>query len=306
MITAFAPATVSNLNCGFDVLGFAIQKPGDEVTVSFNELGKVRIVDIQGDGGKLPMDATKNTATKAIISLLAHIGSEQGIDVSIHKKMPFGSGLGSSAASAVAGVVAANELLGKPLTKMELIPFALEGEFIASGSRHGDNAIPSLLGGITLIRSYTPLDVIQLPIPTNLHCTVIHPDVEILTKEARDILPKEVSLKDAIIQTGNIAGLTAALYQSDLALLGRSMVDKFAEPYRSTLIPEYQKVKSAALYGGALAFGISGSGPSMFAFSDSATKAQQIGVLMQKAVARKNITSTVYVSKVNKKGAVIL
>jgi len=278
MITAFAPATVANLNCGFDVLGLAIDQPGDEVSVSFNDLNEVRIVSIEGDGGKLPYEVALNTAGVAVHSLWKHLGIERGVDVVIRKKMPFGSGLGSSAASAVAGAVAANE-----------------------------NVAPSLLGGIVLLRSYKPqIDLLTLPIPNNLYCTVVHPEVEILTKEARNILPKNVPLKDAIVQTGNLAGCNSALYQNDLALLGRSLVDVFIEPYRAPLIPDFQRVKQAALYGGALAFGISGSGPSMFALSDGAAKSEQIAVLMEKSLHKKQIDCSIFNSKVNVKGAVIL
>lgn len=305
MVTAFAPASVSNLNCGFDVLGFPIQQPGDEVSVSFNDTQELRITSIKGDGRKLPLIVSKNTAGVAVQSLLAHLGEQRGIDLSIHKKMPFGSGLGSSAASAVAAVVATNQLLGRPLAKKDLIPFAMDGEAIASGSRHGDNVIPSLLGGIVLIRSYEPLDVIELPTPT-LYCTVIHPKVEILTKEARDILPKKVPLKDVVKQTANIAGLIAGLYQKNIPLISRSLVDVLVEPHRSTLIPEFGRVKNAALYGGALGFGISGSGPSMFALSDGLAKAKQIGTLMEKALVSKGIDCTLYSSKVNEVGAYIL
>ncbi len=306
MVTAFAPASVGNITVGFDVLGMAIANPGDEVTVQFNDRKEVRIVEITGDGGKLPLAAEKNTATVAIISLLQHLGSEQGMDVTIHKKMPFGSGLGSSSASAVAGAYAANELLGAPFTKNELITFALDGEAIASGGRHADNVAPCMLGGITLIRGYNPLDIITLPVPDNLHCSVIYPEIEILTKAAREILPKEVPMKDAISQIGNIAGFVSALYQNDLALLSRCMSDTLAEPYRATLLPDFEKVRNAALYGGALSFGISGSGPSMFAFSDSAAKAGQVGELMKKALDRQGVGNMVFVSKVNEKGVVII
>ncbi len=307
MITAFAPATVANLNCGFDVLGLAIDKPGDEVSVAFNDLGAVRIVEIEGDGGKLPYEVARNTAGIAVHSLWKHLQMEKGVDIVIRKKMPFGSGLGSSAASAVAAAVAANALFGNPLTKRELLDFAIDGEAVASGARHADNVAPSLLGGIVLLRSYQPqIDLLQLPVPNNLYCTVIYPKVEILTKEARNILPEKIPLKDAIQQTGNLAGCVAALYQNDLALLGRSLVDVLAEPYRAPLIPEFQRVRQAALYGGALAFGISGSGPSMFALSDGAAKSAQIAGLMEKTLNNKQIDCQIFNSKVNVEGAKVI
>lgn len=305
-VTAFAPATVANLNCGFDVLGLAIDAPGDEVTVMWNDTGEVRIVSIEGDGGKLSLDPQKNTATGGILTLLERVLSEpRGVDVVIKKKMPFGSGLGSSAASAVAGVVAMNALLGNPLTRTELVEFALDGEVIASGSRHADNVAPSLLGGIVLIRSYHPLSLIELPVPEALYVTVIHPHIEILTKEARDILPKQVSMPDAIRQTGNIAAFTSALYKNDLTLLAESMVDVFAEPYRANLLPHFDEVKSAALAAGAISFGISGSGPSMFAFTNGEEAAYSVAQSMRFALEKYSITADTYTSPVNRKGAIV-
>lgn len=305
MITAFAPATVANLSCGFDVLGLAIDHLGDDVSVQLNEHNKVHIAQITGDNGKLPLVAADNTAGAAVIALLAQLGSTQGIDIFLHKKMPLGSGLGSSAASAVAATVAANALLGAPFSKKELLPFVLAGEKVASGTAHGDNVFPSLLGGIVLIRSYQPLDVVQLPVPPYIYIVVVHPDVEILTKEARNILPKQIPMKDGITQTANLAGLVAGLYTNDLALIGRSLQDTFAEPYRAPLIPEFDRCKKAALYGGAIGFGISGSGPSMYALCDSQVRAQQVGELIGKALQSKNITYQVFVSKINTKGAEI-
>ena len=304
--SAFAPATVANLSCGFDLLGMAIAQPGDEVEVAFNDTGKVRMVEITGDDGKLSLNAPQNTAGMAVISLHKQLDEKRGIDIRLHKKMPFGSGLGSSAASAVAAVVAANKLLGNPFCKKELLPFALDGEAVASGAKHADNVAPSLLGGIVLIRGYAPLDLVQLPVPDNLYCAVIYPKVEILTKQARNILPEKVSMKDAITQSGNLAGFVAGLYTNDLKLVNRSITDVLAEPYRSPLIPEFEKVKQAARYGGALAFGISGSGPSMFALVEGGAKAMQISELMQKALHRKGIENTVFCSKVNAKGAYCL
>lgn len=302
-ITAYAPASVANLCCGFDVLGLAVDAPGDLVTVSFNEKGIVRIVDIQGDNGKLPYEVAKNTAGVAIESLWKATNAEKGIDIIIEKKMPFGSGLGSSAASAVAGVVAANELLGTQLKKHELISFAIDGETVASGSRHGDNIVPCLLGGIVLVRGE---EGIELPVPKNLQVTVIHPDVEILTKVARDILPKQVPMKDAIYQSANLGTFVVALYHQDLQLLAESMVDKLAEPYRATIMPAYEQVKKAAKQAGAFSFGISGAGPSMFAFTDSPTKAEEVGRQMALVLEKEDIESTVYCSNVNREGAKVL
>ncbi len=304
MVTAFAPATVANLNCGFDVLGLAIEAPGDEVTVMWNDIGKVRIVAIEGDGGKLSFDPKKNTATGGILTMLEKAVHEtRGIDVVIKKKMPFGSGLGSSAASAVAGVTAANQLLGNLYTRTELVEFALDGEVIASGSRHADNVAPSLLGGIVLIHQYNPLQIIQLPVPDGLWVTLIYPHVEILTKEARDILPKQVALSDAIRQTGNIAAFVSALYTNNLQLLGTSMTDRFAEPYRAALIPHFDLLKSAALINGAFAFGISGSGPSVFALTPDEETANVVASSVKNLLTKSNVDSQTYASLINRNGA---
>ncbi|OWY21404.1 homoserine kinase [Sphingobacteriales bacterium UPWRP_1] len=306
MVTAFAPATVANLNCGFDVLGMAIAAPGDEVSVWFNDAGTVRIVEITGDEGRLSYQPEKNTATGGMLTLLQHVGCQRGVDVRIAKKMPFGSGLGSSAASAVAGVMALNRLLDSPLSKQQLVSFALDGEVIASGSRHADNVAPSMLGGIVLIRGYNPLDMIELPVPSNLFCVAIYPKIEILTKEARNILPKEIPLKTAITQTGNLAGLVSALYTRDFMLLERSMTDLFAEPYRAPLIPHFHELRQLALGRQALAFGISGSGPGMFALTQTADSAEVVSYTLQQFLQSRQIPCLAYVSEVNRSGAIIV
>lgn len=307
MITAFAPATVANLSCGFDVLGLAIDQPGDRVSATWNDVGAVRIASISGDKGKLPLHAPDNTAGAAVIALLQALGkTQQGIDLHIQKQMPLGSGLGSSAASAVAAVVAANHLLGSPCSKLGLLPYVLAGEAVASGTAHGDNVFPSLLGGIVLIRSYQPLEVVQLPVLQGLHVVVLHPDVEIMTKDARNILPQQIPMSDGIRQTANLAGLVAGLYSNNLHLIGNSLHDVFAEPYRAPLIPHFTQLKQVALYGGAIGFGISGSGPSMFALCDSAVRAQQVAELLQKTLTQKKVVFELYASKINIKGATIV
>ncbi|MFN3386626.1 MAG: homoserine kinase [Candidatus Thermochlorobacter sp.] len=300
---AFAPATVANVGAGFDILGFALHKPGDEVVARFNESGKVRITRITGDNGKLPTDAALNTAGIAVMKLLEHLRLKQGIDLEVHKKMPLGSGLGSSAASAVAAVVAANALLGSPLKKSELLPFALEGERVACGTAHADNAAPSLLGGFILIRSYAPLDIVELDTPAHLHAVVVHPHIEVKTKDAREILKKTLSLKDAIVQWGNIAGLVAGLMKSDYALISRSLSDVVIEPIRSILIPGFNQVKTAAIRHGALGCSISGSGPSIFALTVDAETAARVAQAMQEAFAEQGIASDKFISKINPEGA---
>ena len=197
-VRVFAPATVANVACGFDVLGFAINAPGDEVVARHSEKPGLRITKITGDDGKLPKIPEKNTAGVAALDLLRHLGmSDRGIELEIHKKMPFGSGLGSSAASAVAGVYAVNKLIGEPLAKQQLLPFAMQGEASADGAWHADNVGPSLLGGIVFVRSNQELDIAQLPVPENLWAAVVHPDIEILTKVAREILPTNIPMVNA-------------------------------------------------------------------------------------------------------------
>jgi len=306
-IRVFAPATVANVACGFDIFGFAVASPGDEVILTRSETPGVRITDIIGDEGRLPREASRNTAGISIQTYLKHIGqSDLGIEMVLNKQMPLGSGLGSSAASAVAGVYAVNELLGRPLTPLQLLPFAMEGERIACGSAHADNVGPSLLGGFVMVRSYNPLDVVRIQTPASLFCTLVHPDIEVNTKDARFILKNEVSLKNTIIQMGNVAGLIAGLMTPDYDLISRSLVDVIIEPVRSILIPEFNEVKQAALDAGALGCSISGSGPSMFALSRDVDTAEQIGAAMQQAFLAVGITSEAYVSEINQEGPKVL
>ncbi|PRY41113.1 homoserine kinase [Spirosoma oryzae] len=306
-IRVFAPATVANVACGFDIFGFAVASPGDEVILTRSETPGVRITDIIGDEGRLPREASRNTAGISIQTYLKHIGQpDLGIEMVLNKQMPLGSGLGSSAASAVAGVYAVNELLGRPLTPLQLLPFAMEGERVACGSAHADNVGPSLLGGFVMVRSYNPLDVVRIQTPASLFCTLVHPDIEVNTKDARFILKNEVSLKNTIIQMGNVAGLIAGLMTPDYDLISRSLVDVIIEPVRSILIPEFNEVKQAALDAGALGCSISGSGPSMFALSRDADTAEQIGAAMQQAFLAVGITSEAYVSEINQEGPKVL
>ena len=305
-IKVFAPATVANVACGFDVLGFAVANPGDEVILSLKSTPGVEIISITGDDGRLSKDAEKNTVGVSVNHFLNHIQSKQGIRIELNKKMPLGSGLGSSAASAVAGVFAVNQLLGEPMKQGELLPFAMEGERLACGSAHADNVAPSLLGGFVLIRSYQPLDVIKIPTPAEMYCTIIHPHVEVQTKDARDILRKNIPMTSAIIQWGNVGGLIAGLMMSDYGLIGRSMQDVIVEPVRAILIPGFNEVKNAALNAGAIGCGISGSGPSLFALSESESVAVYVGEKMKEKFNNIKIGSEVYVSKINNSGPVII
>ncbi|SEN92950.1 homoserine kinase [bacterium A37T11] len=302
-IRVFAPATVANMICGFDILGFALDEPGDEVIMRRVENSGVRISEITGDDGKLPRDASRNTVSACVQHMLNHLGLEfVGVEIVLHKHMPIGSGLGSSAASTVAGLFAVNELLGRPLSRQELLPFALKGEELACGHGHADNVAPALLGGITLIRSYEPLDVISLPVPPNLYCAVVFPHVEVKTREARMMVQNNISLQQAVVQWGNIAGLVSALYTNDFDLLSRSMQDILVEPFRAVLIPEFYGLRQLALNMGALCFGISGSGPSIFAFAHSRERAAEISTQLQEHLEKTGVGSNGYVSGINNVG----
>lgn len=310
-IKAFAPATVANVSCAFDILGFAIENPGDEVIVknlgkSNSENCNITISNITGDGGLIPRDPKLNTATVGILGLAKHLNLNVELEVEIHKKMPLSSGLGSSAASGAAAILAFNELMHLNLSRKELLNFALESERVACGIAHADNIAPSLLGGFVLTRSYDPLDIIKLETNVELHAITLHPKLEIRTEDARSILKKEIQLQTAIKQWGNIAGLIAGLLTEDIDLIGRSLDDYIIEPERSELIPGYKKVKKAALDNSALGCGISGSGPSIFALAKNNDSAKIIASAMKEAFLEKNIESTCYISKVNQEGAKII
>ncbi len=305
-IKVFAPATVANVTCGFDILGFAVDRPGDEVTLEKTHRKEVRIVKITGDEGALPYDAGKNAAGAVIKKFLSDIGSNQGIDIILEKKMPLGSGLGSSAASSVAAVFAVNELLGEPKDLKSLLPYAMEGERIACGTAHADNVAPGLFGGFVLIRSYNPLDTIKLPTPEGMFATIIHPQIEVKTKDAREILKKEILFRDSVRQSGNVAGLVAGLAMSDFGLISRSLHDYIVEPIRSILIPGFDEVKIAALDAGVLGTGISGSGPSIFALSGDEATAKRAGEKMKEIYNKMKIDSEIYVSEINQHGPKII
>jgi homoserine kinase len=305
-VRVFAPASVANVSCGYDVLGFAVYKPGDEVVMVKNSSNIVSIDHIDGDEGRLPLDPSKNTVSAVVINYLKHIGVYQGVGIKLYKKMPFGSGLGSSAASAVAGLVAINELMGCPLTRMELLPFAMEGERLACGNAHADNVAPALLGGFVLIRSYDPLDVISLPVPDGLSCALIYPHVEISTMAARQIIRTNISMENAIRQWGNVGGLVAGLYRGDIDLIGRSMVDYIVEPVRSMLIPQFDRMRELAVEQGAVGFGISGSGPTVFALCRDEETALRVTGVLGDHLKESDLGSTGFVSKINGEGAIVL
>jgi homoserine kinase len=304
MIAAYAPATVSNVACGFDVLGFALDEPGDIVIASPGEGPGVTIVDIVGDGGRLSWDVGKNTAGAAVAALLARLQTTRGVALAIHKGLPLESGIGSSGASAVAAVVAANELLGRPVSTDVLLACAMDGEQAGCGAAHPDNVAPSLLGGFVLARNIAPPDVVKLPVPEGLACALLHPRLSVHTGTARALLGDQVPLRDAVRQWGNLGALVAALFTSDRALLSRSLEDVIAEPKRAVLVPGFYRVKAAALAAGALGCSLSGSGPSMFALAPSIDVARQAGDAMQRAFAEgSELGSDLYVSLVGRAGA---
>lgn len=306
-IKVFAPATVANVVCGFDVLGFAVDAPGDEVIMRLTDKPGVSILKIEGDGGRLPLAADKNTVSASVQHYLKHINcTDIGVEIELYKKMPIGSGLGSSSASTVAGLFAINTLLDNQLSPMELVPFAMKGEELACGTGHADNVAPAVLGGFVLIRSYEPLDIIKLPVPKGLYCAIVFPDVDVPTRDARQMIRKNVLLKDAVIQWGNIAGLVSGLFMNDLDLIGRSMHDVLVEPTRSILIPDFYKLREMAHEQGAISFGISGSGPSVFAFAKDKQTAHNITNKIQQHLTGLNINSNTYVSAVNEQGPKII
>ncbi|MES2454066.1 MAG: homoserine kinase [Bacteroidota bacterium] len=306
-VKVFAPATVANVVCGYDVLGFAVNQPGDEVIMKFTGGSGITISKITGDDGKLPLDPAKNTVSASVQHYLNHIGKpDTGIEIELHKKMPIGSGLGSSSASTVAGLFAVNTLFDDLLSNRDLVPFAMKGEELACGYGHADNVAPALMGGFVLIRSYEPLDIISLPFPQDLHAAIVYPEVDVPTKDARQMIRSKVLLKDAVTQWGNVAGLVSGLFMNDYGLIGRSMTDILVEPTRSILIPDFYTMRALALEAGAIGFGISGSGPSVFALTRDADTASRITEKLQSHLKGLAINSLSFVSEVNKKGPIIL
>jgi len=307
VIAAYAPGSVSNVACGFDIMGFALEEPGDVVVAAPQEGSGVSIAAIHGDDGRLTTDPRKNTASAAVLALLQRLETTRGIALTIHKGLPLASGIGSSGASAVAAVVAVNELLGRPAPLPMLLECAMAGEQAGCGAIHPDNVTPSLYGGFILARSAMPPDIVRLPVPAGLACAVLHPKMEVETGAARKLLGDQVALKDATRQWANVGGLVAALYTSDLALLSRSLVDSIAEPKRASLVPGFADVKSAAIAAGALGCSLSGSGPSLFALCVGRTVAARVAAAMESAV-RSHIGghSQTYISEVAQQGARIV
>lgn len=295
-VTAFAPATSANVAVGFDILGFAIENVGDQVTLTKRHDNKIIITEITGLES-LPLDVNKNTATAVIKKLSHDFNLDTGFSVAIKKGIPLSSGMGGSAASAVAALVACNAFLNNALTKQQLAEFALFGEEVACGQAHGDNIIPCLFGGMTLIASQNPLTIIELPIP-DVYCVIVHPHLQVTTKEARQALAKDLPLQNFVKQSANLAAFIAALYRGDLALLQTSLQDNVIEPQRAHFIPGFYTIKDAALKAGALAMSLSGSGPSLFAFTKTCETANDVIAAMQNALRRENIASSYWLSRI--------
>jgi homoserine kinase len=306
-VRAFAPATVTNVGCGFDILGFALKYPGDEVVVRYSDKTGISIKKITGENGNLSKVIEENTAGLAVKHLLNEIGFDKGIEIDVHKKMGLGTGLGSSAASAVAAVVAADHLLGTKFSKKDLLKFALEGEKLTSGGRsHGDNVAASLFGGFIIVRNIDELDIINIDYPDNLYCVIIHPYIVMNTAEMRKLLGDEIKLADAVKQWGNIASLVTGLIKKDYNLISRSLKDFIVEPIRAPFIPSFYEIQVAAINGGAIGCSISGSGPSIFALAKSSAKAKKVAGEMKKVLNKSGIKSDIFISKINKTGPRIL
>jgi homoserine kinase len=298
-ISVLAPATVSNVVCGFDCLGFALESPYDELTVRKTSERTVRIIN--RDNFDLPTDPEQNVAGVALLSMLDALDADFGFEVEITKHIKPGSGIGSSAASSCGAAVAANRILGDRFSKLELVDFAMEGERLASGEKHADNVAPCIFGGFTLVRSLIPLDIVPIGFPT-LFATVIHPQIEIKTSDARAILPKEIPLKDAVRQWGNLGSLVAALTKGDYALISRSMEDFIVEPIRKSMIPKFDEIKSACLGEGSLGGGISGSGPSIFMLGETRNAAERAESAMKYIYEATDIGFNTYISIINSDG----
>ncbi|MGD9588614.1 MAG: homoserine kinase [Pyrinomonadaceae bacterium] len=298
-VRVITPATVANVVCGFDCLGFALGEPFDEMLVRKIDEPGIRIAHLDSFG--LPTEPERNVAGVAAAAILDAARADFGVEIEITKHIKPGSGIGSSAASACGAVFAINELLVNRFSKTELVGFAMEGEALASGSRHADNLAPCLLGGFTLVRSTDPLDIVELSFPP-LWATVIHPQIEIKTSEARAILPRDVPLKTAVAQWANVGALVAGLAKADLEVIRNSLKDEIVEPVRKRLIPRFDEMKSAALEAGALGGGISGSGPSVFMLSGEPETGRAVEEALTTAFGKTEIPFSTYVSEINRNG----
>lgn len=300
----FAPATVANVSCGFDSLGFAVDTVGDEITFTKTAEKGVKITTITG--ADLTYDIDKNAASAVVKKILNAANADFGIALTLHKGFSPGSGLGSSAASAAGAAFGANKLVGNRYSKLELTKFAMFGEEVACGSQIADNVAAAIYGGFILVRSYNPLDIVKLPVPSELRVVAIHPQITIKTKDARAVLPKKIVLKDAVTQWANVAGLISGLYTDNYNLISNSLVDIVAEPARKPLIPFFDEVKNSALKAGALGAGISGSGPTIFALCEGNEVAEKVYHSIEESYKNKGIDFEMFISKVNQEGIRIL
>lgn len=304
-IKVFAPASVGNVGVGFDVLGLCLEEPGDVLLLHPGKKKGLHITTITGDRKKLPREVNKNTAGYAAYKVMEAVGeTDLPVNMELRKKMPFGSGLGSSAASAVAGAYAMNEYLKRPFEKSELLSFALDGEQLASGARHADNVAPSLLGGLILIRDNATLDFKRIHVPNWLRLCVIHPKVQILTADSRGILSDSVPMDKFITQSANLASFVTGMYTSDLELIRRSLEDVVIEPQRKHLIPHFDEMKEIALSENALGFSISGAGPAVFALCENTLIAENIADKIGALLKKHKLGHTVYLSGINTEGAI--
>lgn len=303
-IKIFSPATVANVACGFDVLGFCLDSVGDEMVI--RKIDKKGIYIAKIEGFDLPYEAELNVAGVSALAMYEAAKPDCGFEIEIYKNIKPGSGIGSSAASAVGSVFGMNELLGRPYNKTQLTEFAIKGEALASKCEHADNLAPAMFGGFTLVKSISPLEILEIPSPEDLYATIIHPQIEIKTSEARAILPKDIPLKDAITQWANFGSLIHGLHTGNFELLKKSLHDVVIEPYRSKLIPHYKEVKKEVLLAGALGAGISGSGPSIFSLSKGVETAKNIEVAMRNVYSKTGIDFDIHVSKINIEGIKIL
>ena len=303
-IKIFSPATVANVACGFDVLGFCLDNVGDEMVIRKIDKKGIHITKIEGFD--LPFETELNVAGVSALAMYKAAKPNCGFEIEISKNIKPGSGIGSSAASAVGSVFAMNELLGRPFNKTQLTEFAIKGEALASKCEHADNLAPAMFGGFTLVKSIAPLEILEIPSPNDLYATIIHPQIEIKTSESRAILPKDIPLKDAITQWANFGSLIHGLHTSDFDLIKKSLHDVVIEPYRSKLIPHYNEVKNAALQAGALGAGISGSGPSIFSLSKGLETAKNVEAAMRYAYSKTGIEFDIHVSKINNEGIKII
>ena len=301
-VKVFAPASIANMGCGFDIMGMALDEVGDILEISADDEGDGISISNMTDV-PIPGDIELNVITPVIRKFMEMTGNKAAVDVKILRKIYPGSGIGSSAASSAAAAFGINELFGCPLSEEDVVVCAMEGENLASGGYHADNAAPAVMGGIVLIRGYNPLDVIKLPVPGNFHCAVIHPRIVVSTKEAREIMPRKIDMHAAVSQWGNVGGLVAGLYSGNIGLIGRSMKDAVAEPYRKQFIPGFDELREKLTAAGALALNIAGSGPSVFALADSAEKARKAEKILREHFDSRGIGYESFVAKVSNKGA---